>query len=126
MTVQEKVIHYNAANREVAILCNHQKTVSKAAELMFENLNEKLTTLKEQRDDLIKWRELAKKKKEEKIPLSEGDVEIQQRDKERIADATAAKDKAVSDAQKLKAVEDLEAAKVTQKSVRCTVPYSVL
>jgi DNA topoisomerase-1 len=47
------VISYNAANRQVAILCNHQKTVSKAAEAMFENLNEKLATLKRQRDELI-------------------------------------------------------------------------
>ena len=53
MTIQDKVMQYNAANRQVAILCNHQKTVSKAAEAMFENLNEKLGTLKSQRDELI-------------------------------------------------------------------------
>jgi DNA topoisomerase-1 len=53
LSVQDKVISYNAANRQVAILCNHQKTVSKAAEAMFENLNEKLATLKRQRDELI-------------------------------------------------------------------------
>ena len=28
-TVQEKISAYNTANRDVAILCNHQKTVSK-------------------------------------------------------------------------------------------------
>ena len=28
-TVQEKIAAYNIANRDVAILCNHQKTVSK-------------------------------------------------------------------------------------------------
>ena len=28
-SVQEKIAAYNTANREVAILCNHQKTVSK-------------------------------------------------------------------------------------------------
>jgi DNA topoisomerase I len=53
LSVQDKVLRYNAANREVAILCNHQKTVSKAAEVMFENLNEKLNTLKSQRDSLL-------------------------------------------------------------------------
>ena len=52
MSIQEKVLQYNAANRQVAILCNHQKTVSKAAESMFESLNEKLALLKHQRDDL--------------------------------------------------------------------------
>ena len=52
--VAEKVIRYNAANRQVAILCNHQKTVSKAAETMFENLNDKLEMLNRQRAELIK------------------------------------------------------------------------
>jgi DNA topoisomerase-1 len=52
LSVQEKVLQYNAANRQVAILCNHQKTVSKAAETMFEGLNEKLSVLNKQRDDM--------------------------------------------------------------------------
>lgn len=54
LSVQDKVLQYNAANRQVAILCNHQKTVSKAAETMFENMNEKLQTLKDQRNELVK------------------------------------------------------------------------
>lgn len=54
LSVQEKVVKYNAANREVAILCNHQKTVSKATEAMFENLNERLENLRRQRNELIK------------------------------------------------------------------------
>lgn len=54
LSIQDKVLQYNAANREVAILCNHQKTVSKATETMFENLNDKLNTMKEQRNDLLK------------------------------------------------------------------------
>jgi len=52
LSIQEKVAKYNAANREVAILCNHQKTVSKAAETMFENLNEKLSSLQRQKRQL--------------------------------------------------------------------------
>lgn len=52
-TVQEKILLYNEANREVAILCNHQRTVSKATEVMFENLNEKLNTLRSQYQQLI-------------------------------------------------------------------------
>lgn len=32
-TAQEKMVLYNAANRKVAILCNHQRTVSKVSEL---------------------------------------------------------------------------------------------
>jgi DNA topoisomerase I len=54
LTVQEKMVRYNAANRQVAILCNHQKTVSKSAEVMFENLYERLETLKTQRRELVK------------------------------------------------------------------------
>lgn len=53
MSVQDKVLRYNAANRQVAILCNHQRTVSKATETMFENLNEKLGTLRSQHHELI-------------------------------------------------------------------------
>ena len=55
LTIQEKVAKYNAANREVAILCNHQKTVSKATEVMFESLHGKLETLQKQRRELIKY-----------------------------------------------------------------------
>jgi DNA topoisomerase-1 len=54
LSIQDKVLRYNAANRQVAILCNHQKTVSKATETMFENLNEKLTNLKDQLNELLK------------------------------------------------------------------------
>ena len=53
MSIQENVMLFNAANRQVAILCNHQKTVSKAAETMFGNLNEKLDTLRKQANDMI-------------------------------------------------------------------------
>jgi DNA topoisomerase-1 len=53
LSVQDKVVRYNAANRQVAILCNHQKTVSKAAETMFEGLNDKLNVLKDQLRQLI-------------------------------------------------------------------------
>jgi DNA topoisomerase I len=52
LPIAEKVIRFNAANRQVAILCNHQKTVSKATETMFETLNEKLETLKSQLEAL--------------------------------------------------------------------------
>ena len=48
----EKLQRYNDANRQVAILCNHQKTVSKATETMFENLRGKLDVLVEQRQEM--------------------------------------------------------------------------
>ena len=49
LSIPEKVVEYNAANREVAILCNHQKSVSKAQETTLENIGGKLATLKKQR-----------------------------------------------------------------------------
>ena len=60
----------------MAILCNHQKTVSKAAETMFENLNEKLATLKQQRQELLSWQALIEKKKANQVCVLEIDVEI--------------------------------------------------
>ena len=52
LSIAEKVVEYNAANREVAILCNHQRSVSKAQETTLENISEKLNTLKHQRSVL--------------------------------------------------------------------------
>ena len=48
LSVQEKVVRYNAANREVAILCNHQKTVSKATEASFEKMKDRVDIVKKQ------------------------------------------------------------------------------
>lgn len=41
-TVNEKVVAFNAANREVAILCNHQRTVPKAHQAGVEKISEKI------------------------------------------------------------------------------------
>ncbi|RSH91761.1 DNA topoisomerase 1 [Saitozyma podzolica] len=42
-TVQEKIAAYNTANREVAILCNHQKTVSKTFADSFAKMGDKVS-----------------------------------------------------------------------------------
>ena len=42
MSVADKVLAYNEANRKVAILCNHQRTVTKGMETAIENLQEKV------------------------------------------------------------------------------------
>lgn len=44
-TVAEKVVKFNAANRTVAILCNHQRTVSKGHGSLVQKINEKLQEL---------------------------------------------------------------------------------
>ena len=38
MTVAEKILAYNRANRAVAVLCNHQRAVPKTHEKSMENL----------------------------------------------------------------------------------------
>lgn len=48
-TVHEKVLKYNAANREVAILCNHQRSVAKGHDTAMERTENKLKGLKYQR-----------------------------------------------------------------------------
>ncbi|WVQ90868.1 hypothetical protein IAS59_004653 [Cryptococcus gattii] len=48
-TVAEKIAAYNTANRDVAILCNHQKSVSKGFEGSFAKAEDKIRALKYQR-----------------------------------------------------------------------------
>jgi DNA topoisomerase-1 len=42
-TIQEKIAAYNTANRDVAILCNHQKTVSKGFEQSYAKMGDKVS-----------------------------------------------------------------------------------
>ena len=42
-TLDEKVNYYDEANKQVAILCNHQKTVPKNFDIMKEKLAERVT-----------------------------------------------------------------------------------
>lgn len=115
LSIQEKIQRYNDANRQVAILCNHQKTVSKAAETMFENLRSRLDLMIEQRRELEQWKQLARKNNASKIPLK-ADTDAESA---RIADslqrAVAAKDKAVTAEEKLAAAKQFELAKSQQK-----------
>lgn len=48
-SVAEKVVKYNAANRMVAILCNHQRTVSKNHEVAIKKIHEKIKELEWQK-----------------------------------------------------------------------------
>ena len=50
-TIQEKVLDYNNANREVAILCNHKRTVTAGHANQMEKLGDRLQGMKYQ-----KWR----------------------------------------------------------------------
>ena len=44
-SVQEKILAYNKANKDVAILCNHQKTVSKGFAESFAKMGDKVRYL---------------------------------------------------------------------------------
>lgn len=60
-TVPEKLLSYNRANRAVAILCNHQRSVPKGHEKSMSNLKEKIQQKREQIDDTeVEVKELAK------------------------------------------------------------------
>ena len=48
MSDVELVKFYNDANRQVAVLCNHQKAVSKSHDASMEKLNEKLKAVQDQ------------------------------------------------------------------------------
>ena len=50
-TIQEKIKDYNDANRKVAILCNHKRTVTAGHETQMEKLGDRIKGLKYQ-----KWR----------------------------------------------------------------------
>jgi DNA topoisomerase I len=42
MTIPEKIAEYNKANREVAVLCNHKRTVGAAHGAQMEKLGDKV------------------------------------------------------------------------------------
>ena len=115
-SVAEKVMLYNDANRLVAILCNHQKTVSKAQETQLEASNEKLDLIKSQLVELKKWLTLAKKGDASKIPMKPDDEALIARLAKAVADANALKEAAKTEEDKVAAVQALDAAKAAVKA----------
>lgn len=61
MSMAEKVLAYNRANRAVAILCNHQRTVPKGFEGQMEKLKEKISAKEQQIHEVEKDMKRAKK-----------------------------------------------------------------
>ncbi|XP_073987468.1 DNA topoisomerase 1 isoform X3 [Rhodnius prolixus] len=60
-SLPEMILAYNRANRAVAILCNHQRSVPKSHQKSMENLKEKIATKKEQIEEAEKQYKFAKK-----------------------------------------------------------------
>lgn len=67
MTPEEKVLAFNRANREVAILCNHQRTVNaKSHDSAMGKINENIAELERQKEELNDALHGKKGKKKEK------------------------------------------------------------
>jgi DNA topoisomerase-1 len=119
MTPAQKVVEYNNANREVAILCNHQRSVSKAQETQLTNIEGKLTQLKKQKSVLKKMLTYLNKGKDaDKIP-------VKKHDEKKLADEAAKgvekakmmKNKAKTNEEKIKATAADEKAKERKREV---------
>uniref|UniRef100_K3WII9 DNA topoisomerase I n=1 Tax=Globisporangium ultimum (strain ATCC 200006 / CBS 805.95 / DAOM BR144) TaxID=431595 RepID=K3WII9_GLOUD len=68
-----KVVTYNDANRKVAILCNHQRTVPKSFDTTLEKMGAQLDLLKEQLTELKMMESYIAKGKTKAIKLKTGD-----------------------------------------------------
>ena len=128
LSIQEKVIQFNSANRQVAILCNHQKTVSKAAESMFETLNGKLDIMKKQLSELTTWKNLCEKGKSFKMVLKADDKETVEAISNNMQKAILKKEKAITTEEKLAAGQMLEDCKAAQRlvSIAFVNQYTIL
>ena len=117
LTAAEKVTEYNNANREVAILCNHQKTVSKAQEATLDSLGEKLETLKRQKKELKKILEILTSGKKKAIPTKENISKLQEKTTKALEKAKSLKEKATTKEEKIAATEQDEKAKEMKKEL---------
>jgi DNA topoisomerase-1 len=117
LTSAEKVVEYNNANREVAILCNHQRSVSKAQETQLETIGNKLQTLKKQKKTLKGILRCLNAKQPEKIPMKKNEKKMVEEVTEAIAKAKRMKEKATTNDQKIKATEADEKAKQRRRDV---------
>ena len=71
-TVEEKILYYNRANRQVAILCNHKKSVPKKLGEQIEKIDYKMDVLSEEMDRI---NEALKKAKGKKVKRTKEDQE---------------------------------------------------
>ena len=118
LTEAERVTHYNDANREVAILCNHQKTVSKAQQAGLDASQAKLDAIKAQKAELQEMLGHVKKGKESKIKLSTDTATALDKAKAALDKAKAMKESAQDNDAKFAAIEAEKKAKEMQKAAR--------
>jgi len=107
-----RVDEYNNANRIVAILCNHQKSVSAAAQTGLDLSKEKVEKLKEQKKILkMILKILSAGADKIKIPLKQSEEEMKAEGEKEIAAAKAMKEAAVTDEEKISATKADEVAR---------------
>ena len=111
LTPAEKVVEYNNANREVAILCNHQRSVSKAQETQLETIGTKIETLKKQKKMLKGILKCLNADNIKKIPLKKNEKEEKELVEKMVAKAKKMKEKAKTNEEKIKATAADEKAK---------------
>jgi DNA topoisomerase-1 len=115
LTATEKVVEYNNANREVAILCNHQRSVSKAQETALETISNKLSTLKKQKKELKVM--LKRLNKGEEIPTRNSYQSMAAEVQKALDKAKKMKEKAKTNEQKIAATEADENAKAKKRAL---------
>ena len=81
LSLKEKVVLYNEANRKVAILCNHQKTLSSSFKEGYAKLETKRDLLQKQVEALTKMISRLKKGKEVKLYPEEVPKDKEKKDK---------------------------------------------
>jgi len=117
MTANEKVAEYNAANREVAILCNHQKTVSKAQETQLEAIQGKIKTLRKQKKQLKGILKLHNSGEVDKIPMKKSEKAKAEEVLKAVEKAKKMKNKASTNEEKIKATAADEKAKQMKRDL---------
>jgi DNA topoisomerase-1 len=117
MTASEKVVEYNNANREVAILCNHQRSVSKAQEANLEGLGAKLEKLKDQKKVLKKILKKVSSGENSGIPTRKDPAKMAAKAAAALEKAKSMKEKAKTKEEKIAATEADEKAKVLRREL---------
>jgi DNA topoisomerase-1 len=118
LTVAEKVVQYNNANRQVAILCNHQRSVSKAQETQLGNIAGKLETLKKQKKQLKKiLKHLTGGGDKDQVPLRKSQEKMADEVQRELDKAKRMKEQAKTNAEKIKATEQDEKARQLKREL---------
>ena len=116
LSAAEKVVEYNNANREVAILCNHQRSVSKAQEATLDGLGMKLETLKKQKKQIKKILKNINAGDEKGVPVqTKKPAKLDEKAKSALEKANKMKEKAKTKEEKIAATNALDAAKALKK-----------